>query len=182
MVKIGFTKEMEKLLSTLKGQQLIPLEHGKDPIDHIAYGNLCLHFEKVSLEISNEEHPFPFFDTVEDLSCFSCQKLEKGALFRPFVVVDPISMDIHKTVTGITIIRDRIDVNHGEYEMEIDQALILHTTEAPFMLSKGLWWDEKIVLARNADYEKQIPRNQIIDDLSEDREILVSLTRSEITL
>lgn len=183
MVKIGFNKDMEKLLTALKGQKLISLEYGKDPIENQAYGNMRLHFDKVTLEINNEEQPFPFFDDMEDIACFSCRKVKNEIPFCPIASAQSSQViTINETVTGLSIIRDHVTVNQGEYEPEIDMALIIYTTGKPIMLAKGIWWSEVITIIRNDDFEKLVPQNDVIDEFSEEGTNTVTLIRSKVSL
>ncbi len=179
MTKATFTNEERALLADMKGKIFVSYECEKDPPFSRAYGNVRINTDAYSAEIRNETEPFPFFGETEDMSRFSCTKVNPSVPFRPAVVKDSQIVPVNEKIISAELITDTIDVNNGEYVFVFDAALILRTEKRTFMFARDIWFSENITIAENDDYDSIFPLETAKESLSNYGEYPVKATRNK---
>ena len=179
MVKAIMTDEMRSILTGIIGSQLISYETEKEPSFSRVYGNLRINTSVGSIEVSNEEQVFPFFDDSEDMTCFSCVKVDPMIPFEPAVITDTQIIEVNNTITGVDIISDIIDINQGEYQITFDAAIIIHMGNDALMLARDTWFSELITIADNDDYDQVFSIDEVKEVWSNDGDYNVSVQREK---
>ena len=182
MIEIIFTQRMKDILKETKGQQLKSLEYGKDPVENSIYGNFRLNIDGYAIDVTNEVKPQPFFDEIEDISGFACCKTDENSPFQPAVVSDSQIIPVAETITGVEIVTDEICVNHGEYRISFDTALIIRTANKTLMFTRDVWFSEVITFSQNDDYNAVIPVQDVAESWSNEGEYCVDVKRSKEVL
>ena len=185
MVYATFNNEMRTLLRDIKGKVLVGVEYLPEKNDcDAAYGILRIHLENYNIDLVNEQKPFPFYDGVEDMSCFACHKTDKMASFKPFVISSQKSkfIGIHKMITRVEIMNDVIHINHDEYVISFDVALIIHTADHIYMFARDVWFSEIISIRDNDDYERVFSMRDLIESWNNEGESVVKIDRTRTAL
>ena len=182
MVEIRFTQAMKDILRGIKGKQLVSLEYGKDPVDNSIYGNFRLYIDDYAIDVTNEVKPLSFFDGIEDISGFTCCKTEKDVPFKPIAESDCQIIPVEEKITGIEIVTDEIDVNHSEYRICFDTALIIRTTSKILMFTREIWFSEVITFSQHDDYGSVIPIQEVAESWSSEGEYSVEVKRNKVVL
>lgn len=182
MVEAVISKEMIKILSDLKDKRFLSYICEKDDGFSQIYGNIRIVTDKNAIEIVNEVHPLKFFDGIEDISFFEIEEVNPENPFVPFVVTDTEEIKINKTITGIDLINDTINVNNGEYEITFDAAIIFHLDDEILMLARDVWFSELISIAHDDDYERILSINDQIEMWSNEGEDEVTIDRKRIRI
>jgi len=181
MVKVEFTNDMYNFLSNIKGDNFISYNCIKDKFSR-AYGNLRINLNNYALTISNEIKALPFFDNTEDLSCFSCEKTDLNDVFKPAIEGTPDTYKVNDVINSVEILKNIINVNHGEYVLSSDAALIIRMQTSTIMFARDIWFSELITIRNNDDYHKVISTQDIIDSLSNGGEYDVEIKESKLIL
>lgn len=182
MIRATMNDEMRSILKGIIGTQLISYETEKDPSFSRVYGNLRINTSAGSIEIANEEQDFPFFDETEDMTCFSCVKANPNIPFEPAVVTDTQVIDVNNTITSVDIISDTIDVNHGEYQITFDAAIVVHMGDEVLMLARDTWFSELITIVDKDDYDQIFSIDDVKEAWSNDGDYDVDVQRIKSTL
>ena len=177
MIEIGFTKNMKNILRNIKGEQLVSLEYGKDPVENAIYGNFRLNFSEFSVEVTNEIKPQLFFGETEDMSGFECFVTEQNSPFKPDVVSDVQIIPVAENITAVEIATDEININQGEYSVSFDTSLIIRTTGQIFMFTRDVWFSEVMTISQNDDYNSVIPIKEVADSWTNEGEFKVNVKR-----
>lgn len=182
MKKAVINHEMTAMLRELIGQMFLSYDYASF-FEEQVYGNLKINTEKFSIELRNEIEKFPFYDTVEDISCFSCKKRLPEEPFTPYSQGEPIAKkEIHEKIRSVQIVNDTINVNQGEYQCSFDMAVIIHTTEHRYIFSRGWFFGETIDVNVDRRFDDIYSIQQVIDDWSNDGENEVVVKRSTKSL
>ena len=185
MVSAKFTSEMRQMLKNMVGKIFVSYEYLKENnLPNQTYGNLRIHMEDCAIDLTNEEKTFPFFDGREDMSCFSCKRVDKNVPFQPFVVTDArtVAYEVGEQIARVEIMNDTININQGEYVISFDTALIIQTTSHIYMFARGLWFSEIISIRSDDDYEKVLSMEKLIDSWSNEGEDSVKIKRTITSL
>jgi len=174
MIEVCFTEDMKAVLSGMKGKRLVSYECRKDPF-HRVYGNLRMNLEGYSIDLHNDEQVFPFFDIEEDMSCFTCELVEEGVPFIPEVEGKASVFPVDDTVSSVEILKHRINVNHGEYEVVQDMALIVRMENSVLMFARDVWFMELMTVRNDEDFSKVLSMQEIKDTWSDSGEKEVSV-------
>ena len=180
MVIATFTDEMKKILSNMIGRQFVSYECEKDNGFTRAFGNMRINIESFSIELTNEEHTLTFFDDTEDITHFACMEVDSKKSFKPAVVTETCITEVGKVITGLELINDTISVNHGEYEISFDTAIIIHMGNDIMMLAKDTWFSEIITIADNDDYDQVFSIEDVKEVWSNDGENTVDVKRTRM--
>lgn len=182
MLHAGFTSAMKASLADLKGHRLESYECVFNKFGSYTYGNLSLNLDGLAIDISNEPKAFSFFDGEEDVACFSCASVNQNEPFKPYLKADTKKFTVNKSISQVELLSDRIDVNHGEYQVEFDVALILHFDDEILMFARGIWFAEEIFIAHNDNYEAIFSKESLIESWSNDGDYEVEVTRTRTQL
>lgn len=177
MVDARFTKEMIDILSDMKGKTFVSYECDEGHGFPRAYGNFRINLDGYSVEVSNEIHGLPFFDTVEDIAVFVCKQVDSKTLYVPGVIGEIRTEPIEEIIESVEIITDEINVNNGEYEIVFDTALIIRTEYQTIMFSRDVWFSEVINISDNDDYDSVYPINSVIEHWNNEGDYDVSVKR-----
>jgi len=182
MVNMTFTQEMIGIIASIKGQTMISYECAEIDEWSRTYGNFRINMDGYSIEITNEQKVVPFFDTTEDIAGFDCKKVEPQSTYTPGVIGDVQVVPVDEIVHSVEIITDVINVNHGEYEISFDNAIIIHTEYQTIMFSRDIWFSEVITISDNDDFDSIYPVESMVEEWSNDGEDEVSVQRTKQTL
>lgn len=182
MIYATFTEPMRQILSDMKGKDCLAYECEETLAPRQAFGNLRLYVGNYAVEIKNEEQPFPFFNGTEDMSCFSCELADPASAFNPYVEAGCQKIEVGGRIEGIELISDEISVNHGEYTIRFDQAVVLHCKEKTLMLARDVWFSELIGISNHDDYDAVFPIEQAKAAWSNDGTYDVEIKRTRQAL
>lgn len=177
MVYATFTDEMKQIISNAKGKCFVSYECEKDENFSRTFGNMRINLDSFSIDLTNEEHSLPFFDEREDVTHFSCVKVDPKTPFKPAVLTDTTATPVDKIITDIELITDTINVNNGEYEICFDAAIIIHMGDDVIMLARDTWFSELITIADNDNYDKIFSIDDVKEAWSNDGDYLVDVKR-----
>jgi len=116
------TKEMTKMLSNLKGKMLTSYELNLSDRAPYAQQVLRINLGRSAVNIYNEELPLFVCGGLKELAYFRCDETETF----PYPAETKLYL-INEKIKKVSIIRDQINYNNGEYELEIDQSIIINT-------------------------------------------------------
>lgn len=182
MVQAGFSHEMRNALRNMIGHRFIAYEYGEDTSSNTAYGNVRLNTDNGNVEIRCEERPLPFFGEMEDVACFACRQVRPEEPYVPAVITSTNRSMVDDRIDAVEILTDQINVNHNEYQIEIDVAVIFYCEHRTIMFSRGIWFSEVITISFDDDYEKVFPMQKIIESWSNEGEYDVRVQRSHSSL
>ena len=185
MVYATFTHEMRALLRNMKNDVLVSVEYLPEEADpNAAYGILRIHMGTCDIDLINEQQPFPFYDSAEDMSRFACRKVNQGDPFRPAVVSSKKTerLEINETVTQVEIINDVIRVNHDECAISFDVALVIRTSRHVYMFARDIWFSEVISIRNDDDYERVFSMRNLMESWSNEGEETVEIERTRTAL
>ena len=80
------------------------------------------------------------------------------------------------------IIKDKINVNNGEYEIAFDRAIVIRMEKGILMFSRGIWFSEEIAISENDQYDTLFPIEEVVDAWSNEGEYMVRVERFIETL
>lgn len=142
-----FSEDMLEVLAEMKGKTFKSYECVKMGTS-MTYGKCRLNLGTFSIDLYNYIHPMPFFGKTEDIPYFSCERMEKDS---EYVSCEKNSIPhvymIDEKIQSIEIVNDEINVNDGEYEITIDQALIIRTRDNVYSFYKDWMYSEVINIA-----------------------------------
>lgn len=177
MTNTILTLEMKKMLKRMVGEFLLDYECTKIN-DTETFGNIRLYLDGLTLEITNEVHEEKIFNEDEDITYFEVKEVDKNAPFKPYLVKDFKKFPVNKTITGLEIINDQIDVENGTYTFSYDQALVIHMGNDVLMLARDVWFIETIFITSNDNLEEVCPLSDIIETMSCNDEYDVKINRT----
>jgi len=181
MVTAKFTDEMIKIITSMIGKVFCSYECG-NTFDNQTYCNFQINLEDSSIEFMNEVKDFPFYDSSEELSTFSCKKLPLNTLFKPYCGEPSKKHLINEEITSVSIVNDEITINNDEYSISFDMAIIIDTTSHKYTFSRGWFFGEEIDISKDLDFNDVYPIHNVIEDWSEDGENDVKVIRTKKVL
>lgn len=125
---------------------------------------------------------FLFFDGEEDVAYFSCVSVNQNEPFKPYLKADTKKFEINESISKVELLSDCIDVNHGEYQVDFDVALIFHFDDKILMFARGIWFAEEIFIANDDNYEAIFSRESLIESWSNDGDYEVEVIRARTQL
>ena len=161
MVYVTLDKDMIELLKNLKFSSLISYEGAKGKCT--VYGNLRINTDKGSIELTNLQEIFPFYDAEEEMACLKCKVSDPSVEFIPYCITKHRQYEISGTIKNIEIINDEIEVNDGEYEISFDRAIIFRTDKGVIMFSRDIWFSEVIRISEDDNYDAIYPISDVIE-------------------
>ena len=183
MIEVKFDNKMIKTLSQMIGKQFVSYKCGADTKQFLrSYGNILFILKDFSVELTNYQCAFPFFDRIEDVACFSCRLMNESEIFIPCCDEKVIEISINEKIKGIQIVNDTIFVKEENYEISIDNALILMCEENTYIFSRDIWFSETIDIDKNKDINDIYPIKKVIEDWNNDGEYTVTVKRTTITI
>lgn len=181
MIKAKFSNEMLKIMKSMVGKVFCSYECG-NMVPNQAYGNLQINLDDFAIEILNEVKEFPFFDSTEDISHFSCRRKLLNESFKPYCVEPSEEHWINETILSVHIIEDNIYINNGEYVISFDMAIIIETSKHKYMFSRGWFFSETIDISVDEDIDDVYPQSRVVEDWSDEGENIVKVIRTSIKL
>lgn len=177
MIKAKFSDEMINILKSMIGNILYSYECG-NTIQNEAYGNLQLNLKDFSIEILNEVSEFPFYNSSEEISCFSCKKKSSSETYKTYCE-EPIEKHvINEKITSVALVEDDVNVNNGEYEIRFDMAIVIKTDKHKYIFSRGWFFDEVIYITVDNEFDKVYPISKVVEDWSDDGENKINVVRT----
>ena len=176
MINLKFTNDMLTLLKTLKGQCFLSYEKEKNIInDNSTYGNIRINFEKISIDLVNEQELYEEFE--EELACFSCIKVDANQKFIPIAVGETEIIQEKGTVNKIEIVTDTINLNHSEVLIESDSAISFYTDYGCYTFARTIWFSEVISILFNKSFDSICPISNVVEAWINDGENDVTVNR-----
>lgn len=182
MVEMKFTQDMIKTIQSMKGKTITSYQCAKIDEWSRTYGNFRINFEDYAIDFTNRVKGVPFFDEVEEVAGFECAKVYSDAPYEPGIVRDVQIVPVDEVVQSIEVITDEIDVNHGEYQITFDEAVIIHTEYQTIMFSRDVWFSEIIHISTDDNYDNIYPIDSVIENWNNegDYEVIVKRTKKEL--
>ncbi len=179
MVNACFDKEMKNILKEMIGKTFKSYEYSlEDRYNPMQF--LRINMGTFAIDFSNEQKPVEFFGANEDVAYFSCVKVKLTDKF-PYGIETKEYM-IDEKVKDVQIVTDIINVNDGEYEIKIDQALIIFTNYNVYSFSKGWMFDEEIKISKDRKDINVYDIENVKKDWSDSGQDKVCVTRSYTSL
>ena len=146
-----FTIDMQDILKEMKGKTFKSIECFKTTTDSV-YGKCRLNLGTFAVDLYNYIHTMPFFGALEDIPFFTCERMDKKSIFKPCEQGRTAHVYmIDEKIIGVEIVNDLINVNHGEYEISLDQALIIRTKYNVYSFYKSWMYSELINLSSDQE-------------------------------
>ena len=177
MIKAEFSTDMLKMIKGMVGRTLCSYEC-ENMISGEAYGNMQINLDGYSIEILNEVTELPFYDSTEDISCFTCKLKTPGEFFEPYCEGTSEKHFINENILSVCIVEDSISVNDGDYDIKFDMALIIETSKHKYMFSRGWFFSEIIDISVDKEFGCIYPIDRVIEDWSDDGDNKVNVTRT----
>lgn len=157
MIEAKFTSGMRDIIKSMKGKTFKSYEGAPEKFrkDLEFYGNLRINLGRESIDFTNLEQPMEFVGTMEDVSCFKCEKAEKDSVFEPYMAPPHLVYMVNERIKSVAIVIDRVYVPAEDYEIEFDMALVIRTTHSVYTFTRGWYYWESIEV--NVDKEKEMP-------------------------
>lgn len=169
-VDATFTPNMCAILKSLIGQRLASLECERLEQTRETYGNLLITTESQRVELVNEEEPTDYFGDTEDISHFTCQRLDPDERFHQFVMGEqPMKYPLLGKVNKVFIVNDNVSLPKENYDIQLSMAVILDTDTGEIAFLRGWHFDEMITVVQHDDYRRFLrPVEQVKSDWSDD--------------
>ena len=165
MVHMEFSNEMVEILREMKGKTFKSYECSIDGIaEKYIWGTIRINLGQYAVDIINREKPVEYFDSVEGLSGFECQKMNLKDDYNEFVVKDSFVYLVDEKIQSVKIVRDRININAGEYKISFDTAVIITTRYNCYTISRGHYFSEEMFFLSDKTEMHPYPISRIIDD------------------
>lgn len=177
-----FTEEMLTVLAEMKGKTFKSYECVKMGTS-MTYGKCRLNLGTFSIDLYNYVHTMPFFGAVEDIPYFSCERMDKNS---EYVTCEKNSIPhvymIDEKIQSVEIVNDEINVNHGEYQITIDQALIIKTKDNVYSFYKDWMYSEVINIAVDRSDETVYPEEKVYNEWSDNGSDYTEIKRTRKVL
>ena len=166
MIEAKFTDEMRKTFKNMKGKTFKSYEGAPEKFRRNLefYGNLRINLGLESIDITNLEQPMEFAGTIEDVSCFKCEKAERDSIFEPYTLSPHLVYMVNERIKSVAIVVDKIHVPDEEYDIEFDMALVIRTTHSVYTFTRGWYYWESIEVNVDKGKEKPYPIEQVQAD------------------
>ena len=178
-----FSDDMLNILKSINGKTFKSYECKKTGED-LVYGIIRINLGTYSIDLCNYTSTIPFYGEFEeeDISCFSCALAEKNADFKP-CETDQIAHQylIDERIKEVEIIRDKISIGNGEYEITMDQALILRSKFNVYSFYKDWIYGETIRIGIDRNDITVLSVDDVKNQWSDDKES-VKIERELISL
>ena len=166
MIEAKFSPDMRAIIKSMKGRILksyegVP-EFQKLPVEF--YGNLRINLGRESVDFTNFVKTTEFAGTIEDVSCFACEKAEKNSEFQPYLAGPHLVYMVNERIKSVAIVVDRVFVPDEDYEIEFDMALVVRTTHNVYTFTRGWYYWESIEVFVDKDKEMPYPVEQAQGD------------------
>ena len=182
MLYATFTKEMKDILRSMVGKTLKSYEGDFCGAQRV-YGVCRIHLGRFSIELQNEVQGMPFFDKEEDIPVLTCRIVSKKDPFWPETQGgEPLYYMIDEKIKAVDIVTDVIRVNKDEYEITIDQAVVIRTESHCYSFYKDWMYGETINIVSSDEKPTLYPEEKVIEEWSDRGEDHVNLRRSIIPL
>lgn len=147
-VNAGFTDDMLKILSSMKGKTLKSISGVFFRSLDESFDDMRLTLGQFAIDVSCKSHVEPLISyenkiIYEDVSYFSCFKKKLTDVYAPSINNKAVSFIINELVSEVVLVRDDINVNNGEHYL-IDRAFIIKTTDKAYTFSRKEIIDESI--------------------------------------
>ena len=182
MIDMRFTQEMVDIISSMKNRTIISYQCAEIDDWSRTYGNFRINLEGYSIEFTNKIKEVPFFGATEDVAGFECKQIDPKTAYTPGIIREIQVVPVEEKVQSVEIITDKINVNHGEYEIAFDNAIIIRTEYQIIMFSRDIWFSETINISDNDDYDSVYPIASVIEHWNNDGEYDVKVKRTKKTL
>lgn len=147
-VNAGFTDDMLKILSSMKGKTLKSISGVFFRSLDESFDDMRLTLGQFAIDVSCKSHVEPLISyenkiIYEDVSYFSCFKKKLTDVYAPSINNKAVSFIINGLVSEVVLVRDDINVSNGEHYL-IDRAFIIKTTDKAYTFSRKEIIDESI--------------------------------------
>lgn len=147
-VNAGFTEDMLKTLSSIKGKTLKAISGVSFHSLSEFYSDMRLTLGQFAIDVSCKSHVEPLisYDNKiinEEVSYFSCMKKKLTDVYAPSVHQKTVSFLINEPISEVVLVRDDVSVSNGEHYI-IDRAFTIKTTDKAYTFSRREIIDESI--------------------------------------
>lgn len=166
MVKLKFTDQMKSILSEMKGKTFKSYEgvhEGRDSKVYF-YGNFRINLGQFSIEFTNHVEDVDFIDRKEELSCFKCEKVDKNSEFEPYLAGPHLEFMVDERIKSVSIVSDSINLNDGEYEIEIDMSIVIRTDSNTYTFTRDWYYGEDVSVYVDKEREMTYSIKNVRDD------------------
>ena len=174
IIAAGFTLEMRDVLSSLKGKTFKSFEcagrYGGDTFP----GSFRINLGRFAVDVTLDFHPLDGDPAgFDELTWFSCEEVDLKSEFHPGIVAEPRQYLVNEVVTGVELVRDRVEYPSDGVVIEMDIALTLRTRYHSYTFSRGIWFSD-IIEVKVCDATSEPKTLESVDKLwieDEDREV-----------
>lgn len=189
MIDTTFSEQEISLLQNIINHYILAITSTEpDPWNYI-YGNVCLRFDNIILELNNEEENIPFYDEREDIALFKLKRLSPTEIFYPLVINSPvITTELNQKVEAIIIVEDEITTKNsrGEllYTLKSVTAIVFKTTQQYITFGREWFFSENISYNKGVSYlDKIYSISNVIENWTdEESDIIANCNRTFRTI
>ena len=189
MIDTTFSKQEISLLHNIINHSIQAITSTEPDAWNYIYGNVCLKFDNIILELNNEEETISFYDGQEDIALFKLKQLSPAEIFYPLVINSPvITTRLNQKVEKIIIVEDEITTknSHGEllYAIKSVTAIIFKTAQQYITFGREWFFSENISYNKGASYlDKIYPISNVIENWTDaESDITANCQRTFLTI
>ena len=150
-VNAGFTEDMLKTLSLMKGKTLKSICGVFFHSLYESFDDVRLVLGQFAIDVSCNSHVEPLISydnkiIYEDVSYFSCAKKRLSEKYVTSANDKPVSFIVNEHVSEVVLVRDDINVSNGEHYL-VDRAFTIKTSEKAYTLFRKEIIDERIYIS-----------------------------------
>lgn len=167
MTNLEFTEEMRSILAKMKGEKFISYECVRERAMW-AMCKLRINIESFSIDLYNEEVPVPgFIDGFahdETVGKFWCSEESKDSVFNSLSSKEAHEFLINEKVIAVKVVNDHIKDKERDFEVSIDQAVLIETDKSKISFYRNWIFDEWINISVEKDDFLLQPIEEVADD------------------
>lgn len=189
MIDTTFSEQEISLLHNIINHSIQAITSTEPDAWNYIYGNVCLGFDNIILELNNEEENIPFYDGQEDIALFKLKQLSPAETFYPLVINSPIvTTKLNQKVEEIIIVEDEITTknSHGEllYAIKSVTAIVFKTAQQYITFGREWFFSENISYNKGASYlDKIYPISNVIENWTDaESDINANCQRTFLTI
>ena len=143
----GFDSGMFGVLAEMKGKTFKSYECTSLYPGGYTIGSLRINLGRFAVDVTCDYHPLDGDPAgFDEMTWFSCKRADLKSDFQPGVLEEPRQYLVDEVVTGVEVVRDRVDHEHGAVIVVADVALVIRTKYHTFTFSRDLWFDDTIAV------------------------------------
>ena len=184
-IRIGFTEDMLKVLSSMKGKTLKSFECVAEEKTGIAknrvFANIRINLGRSAVELYNRLIDIHFEDeSVEEYSAFGCEAKRMNEEFVASANGEHVSFVRNERISEVLLVRD--DITGSDYHEVCDRAVVIRTDNCVYTLSRHHFWDDSIYISSSDSIDGIPSPSEVCEQYEGDDGFRVSVNRTILFL